>query len=324
MSACSAPFVRNAVCGSPRFVYATLHATSSVSSCCTCVCVCVVRLGSSSSRSSSGSSSSHGPRSLKRPRPAENNPLRQTRRGDDRKESREPAMNVSTQAAAAAPASEISQQPRRPHRQQHQQHRPQQDSRGTGGGIGGHDLSLPWLADRFYLNVMPAVRESERNGQGEDWKVSQDANVKAESNRSGSNYCGASDSVGRGYANGPFFSLERLVDVVGGNGGPGIEAAIFGTMSLQIGYVSSRFGDRRTAPHTGTAWCGTCTIFNRPPFLRTVKALCASSWPSRTHVPRVDCAGIASILCAKSCVEGMCMCPFRLKLKAPRSRCARN
>lgn len=243
VSACSPSFVPTAVCGSPRFVYAVCTQPFSF-----CICVCVVRLGSDSS-----SSSSPGPRSLKRPRSAENNPLRHTLRGDDRKESREPAMNVSTQAAAAAAASDISQQPRRPHLPQHQHHRPQKGSRGTGGGDGGHDISLPWLPDRFYLNVIPAVRESQQNGQGEDWRVSQDANVKIESNRSGSNDGGGGDSVGRGYANGPFFSLERLVDVVSGNGGPGIKAAIFGTMSLQIGYVSSRFGGRRNTPHTSTA-----------------------------------------------------------------------
>ncbi|CAM9674215.1 unnamed protein product, partial [Ectocarpus sp. 8 AP-2014] len=159
------------------------------------------------------------------------NPLRQTRRGDDRKGSREPAMNVSAQAATAAAASDVSQQQGQAHRPQQS---PQQGGHGTSGGIDGHDLSLPWLADRFYLNVIPVVRESERNGQGEDWKISQDTNVKSESNRSGSKHDGGGDSVGRGYANGPFFSLERLVDVVSGNGGPGIKAAIFGTMSLQI------------------------------------------------------------------------------------------
>ncbi|CAM9232085.1 unnamed protein product [Ectocarpus sp. 13 AM-2016] len=144
-------------------------------------------------------------------------------------------MNVSAQVATAAAASDLSQQPRQAHRPVHS---PQQGSHGTSGGIGGHDLSLPWLADRFYLNVTPAVRESEQNGQGKDWKISQDTNVKYESNRSGSKYGGGGDSVGRGYANGPFFSLERLVDVVSGNGGPGIKAAIFGTMSLQIGRLA--------------------------------------------------------------------------------------
>ncbi|CBJ30303.1 conserved unknown protein [Ectocarpus siliculosus] len=144
-------------------------------------------------------------------------------------------MNVSAQAATAAAASDVSQQPRQAHRPQQS---PKQGGHGTSGGIGGHDLSLPWLADRFYLNVIPAVRESERNGQGEDWKISQDTNVKSESNRSGSKHDGGGDSVGRGYANGPFFSLERLVDVVSGKGGPGIKAAIFGTMSLQIGRLA--------------------------------------------------------------------------------------
>ena len=40
-----------------------------------------------------------------------------------------------------------------------------------------------------------------------------------------------------GYANGPFFSLERLVEIVNGEGWPGIKAAVFGTFSLEMGYV---------------------------------------------------------------------------------------
>lgn len=78
-----------------------------------------------------------------------------------------------------------------------------QHAAGQGGGDG---VSLPWLADRFYLNLLPPLR-------------------------------GGSSSSN------DFFSLEKLVHVVSGDGRPGIKAAIFGTFSLEMGYVS-----RQTKP----------------------------------------------------------------------------
>ena len=40
----------------------------------------------------------------------------------------------------------------------------------------------------------------------------------------------------------PFFSLERLLEVVNGEGWPGVKAAIFGTFSIDIRYGAVRYG----------------------------------------------------------------------------------
>lgn len=131
--------------------------------------------------------------------------------------------------------------PRRQHERQHQQqHQPDNVHDGCRDGDGS--LPLPWLADRFYLNVLASLRD----GQQSDWQLSRDSkrssgNCSSDNNDINSNSHRSDGSVTEGgYENGPFFSLERLVEVVSGDGRPGIKAALFGTFSLEMGYVSSK------------------------------------------------------------------------------------
>lgn len=78
-------------------------------------------------------------------------------------------------------------------------------------------LSLPWLPDRFYVNVIAGARDGrEQQGRG-----------------GGGIEAGYGDSSGRDGGR-HFFSLERLVEVVTGDGWPGIKAAVFGTFSVDM------------------------------------------------------------------------------------------
>lgn len=119
---------------------------------------------------------------------------------------------------------------------QYQQHNSGSDDDGGGGG-----LSLPWLADRFYLNVLASLR----GGQQSDGRLARDSGGGCSGGCSSGSSNSSSNGVDTGgyaegeYANGPFFSLERLVEVVSGDDWPDIKAALFGTFSLEIGYVSA-------------------------------------------------------------------------------------
>eukprot|EP00903_Cladosiphon_okamuranus_P020333 g18655.t1 len=131
------------------------------------------------------------------------------------------------------------------HQHQQQEQQQQQDSNVDNGGREVDDsLSLPWLADRFYLNVLASLRDDPQS----DWPLARHSksgsgSVNCSSTNNDTN--GNSDRSDRGftegghmYENGPFFSLERLVDVVSGDGRPGIKAALFGTFSLEMGRMA--------------------------------------------------------------------------------------
>ncbi|CAN0233857.1 unnamed protein product [Pylaiella littoralis] len=199
--------------------------------------------------------------SLKRPRPVEKENPAQPQHSGDGTDSATAALETSTPSAPApAPVhamSPFTQQLKQQKRQQ-QQHQQQQqlNSHNGSGGRPRHirsNVSLPWLADRFYLNVLASMREDgcRRKGQGggSDWRVGQDSSSRNNNNSSNNNNNNNNNSNSRrgggedypeagGYANGPFFSLERLVEVVSDEGWPGIKAAIFGTFSLDIGRMA--------------------------------------------------------------------------------------
>lgn len=170
---------------------------------------CVSRLYSSSGPGSSTS--------LKRPRPVEEReyPL-QTQHSEDRTDSASTAaMEPPTPRTPAHAIATVT-------RQLEQQ--PHNNSRSE---CSRDVLSLPWLADRFYLNVL----NCRGKGKG-DWQLERDSSSNNEHLSSGDD-----GTETGGYANGPFFSLERLVEVVSDGGGPGMKAAIFGTFSLDMGCV---------------------------------------------------------------------------------------
>ena len=136
-----------------------------------------------------------------------------------------------------------------PQQHQQQQHHLRHDSGGgDASSEGGGNLSLPWLADRFYLNVLSSLRD----GQLSDWWLvrgsgGSDGGSGGGSSSNNNRDNSSSDRGDGGYAAGgyeheygPFFSLERLVEVVSGDSGPGIKAALFGTFSLEMGCVSFR------------------------------------------------------------------------------------
>lgn len=72
---------------------------------------------------------------------------------------------------------------------------------------------LPWLPDRFYINELPCLRKG-----GLEYSTSN-------RRRGGLDV---------------FFSLKRLLDVVTGDGWPGLKGMILGTFSLNMRYATQR------------------------------------------------------------------------------------
>lgn len=97
--------------------------------------------------------------------------------------------------------------------------------------------SLPWLKDRFYLNVLPC-QKLRRGGRVQGAGVGVGVRV-GDSGIDAGGWMdkGVGDGKGKEREEGGLlFSLERLVAVLSGEGWPDIEAAVFGTFSINMRY----------------------------------------------------------------------------------------
>ena len=106
----------------------------------------------------------------------------------------------------------------------------------------GQPSTLPWSPDRFYINELPCLRD------GDDSRARRKRYCGGGGGHDGdAGHGGGGRPREEGQGGNIFFSLRRLVEVVTGDGWPGLKGVILGTYSLDLrwGEVWEAVGGRK-------------------------------------------------------------------------------
>ncbi|CAN0035094.1 unnamed protein product, partial [Ascophyllum nodosum] len=107
----------------------------------------------------------------------------------------------------------------------------------------GQPSTLPWSPDRFYINELPCLRD------GDDSRARRKRYCGGGGGHDGdAGHGGGGRPREEGQGGNIFFSLRRLVEVVTGDGWPGLKGVILGTYSLDLRKLSEECPALMTTP----------------------------------------------------------------------------